>query len=209
MNCEVIIPETQEFLCENCKNSLPLTGMILDSGHELHAKINETARIKYASSLLFFEQGNMAQKLIHYMKYKNFPELGAWLADLWLAENKNNPALSEIEAVVPVPIHAKRERKRGYNQVEACAKRLAERLNCSFDNQVLVREHHLESQTASGRYERLGRMKNAFRRTNSEAKHYLLVDDVFTTGATLTACAEELLKVPETVVSVFTLAKVK
>ncbi|MDR3271942.1 MAG: ComF family protein [Flavobacteriaceae bacterium] len=209
MNCGLITPDAQEFLCEKCKNSLPLTGMILGSDNEIHAKINETTRVKYASSLLFFHQENIAQTLIHHMKYKNFPELGTLLAEIWLEENKNNPVLSEIESVIPVPIHAKRERKRGYNQVELCTQWLAERLNCKFDNQALVRVHHLESQTKSGKYERLERMKNAFRRTNSEAKHYLLVDDVFTTGATLTACTEELLKIPETEVSIFTLAKVR
>ncbi len=208
IECETIIPQSQNFLCEVCNSHLPFTGIILNKENPLYEKINLTTKIEYASSLLFFKKDNLTQKLIHHLKYKNRPELGEWLAEIWFEQNKNNPALNKIEMVIPVPIHSKRLKKRNYNQISLCAKKLTQLIGCNYNETILVRSHHLESQTQSGKYDRLKRMKNAFQITQEKSGHYLLVDDVFTTGATLTSCTEELLKTKDTKVSIFTIAMV-
>ncbi|MDR1877146.1 MAG: hypothetical protein LBQ84_05930 [Flavobacteriaceae bacterium] len=206
IGCETIIPSSQLFLCERCTCNLPFAHLPLNKENFLYEKIDPTAKIEAASSLLFFKKDTLSQKLIHHLKYKNRPELGEWLAKIWFEQNRHNSALAEIESVIPVPIHSKRLKKRNYNQVSLCGRKLASLLNCEYDETTLIRIHHLESQTQSGKYERMNRMKNAFQRTNQEVKHYLLVDDVFTTGATLSSCTKELTKVEGSKVSIFALA---
>ncbi len=206
IGCEDIIPKSQNFLCDVCSARLPFTEIPLGKENLLYEKINRISETEYASSLLFFKKDNLTQKLIHYLKYKNLPELGEWLAEIWVEKNRNNPALNEIETIIPVPIHPKRLKNRNYNQISLCVKKLARLLDCKYDETILIRTHHLESQTESGKYDRLKRMKGAFQLTNEKPGHYLLVDDVHTTGATLISCTEELLKIKDAKVSVFTLA---
>lgn len=206
INCEIIIPSSQLYLCEVCKTKLPFTGIILNNENYLCEKLNLITKIESASALLNFTKNNITQKLIHHLKYKNMPELGEWLAEIWFQNNKDNPFLKKIETVIPVPIHPKRLKNRNYNQLTLCGKRLADLLNCEYDEYTLKRIYHLKSQTQSGKYERMERMKNTFQRTNSKKSHFLLVDDVFTTGSTLIYCTEELLKIKTSQVSIFTLA---
>lgn len=208
INCELIIPTSQSYLCETCKAKLPFTGIKLNNENFLYEKLNAITKIESASALLYFNKNNITQQLIHNIKYKNLPELGEWLAEVWVHSNENNPFLKQVKTVIPVPVHPKRLKKRNYNQITLCAKKLADLLGCEFDETTLERTHHLKSQTQCGKYERMERMKNAFRRTSSKESHFLLVDDVFTTGSTLVYCTEELLKNNGSKVSTFTLAVV-
>ncbi|MGM5630428.1 ComF family protein [Apibacter raozihei] len=206
INCDLIIPFHQKFVCESCSSVLPFTGIPFSSDNYLKEKINNHVKIEYASSLLIFKKNNITQKLVHYLKYKNCPEIGSWMAEIWFELNKNNSNLKQIDYVVPVPIHYKRFEKRTYNQIELCAETLSKLLNCTYEPQILKRIYHLDSQTNSGKWERLQRIQGAFQKNISKKGHFLLVDDVLTTGATLIACATELLKTEETKISIFTLS---
>lgn len=206
IGCEIIISSTQSYLCENCKANLPFTHMPFIRDNSIYDKISESVKIEFASSLLFFSKKNITQKLIHHLKYKNKPEIGSWLAEIWYRQNQDNPYLKEVNTIIPVPIHYKRFKQRNYNQIILCCKRLASLMNCNFDEHLLERVIHMESQIESNKDERMNRMKKAFIRTNQSSSHYLLVDDVLTTGATLISCAHELLKIQNSQVSIFTLA---
>jgi ComF family protein len=206
IGCEIIIPSSQLFLCERCSSGLPFNYLLLNKKNSLYTKINQAVKIESASSLLLFTKENLTQKLIHHLKYKNCPELGSWLAEIWFEQNKHRPDLQEIESIIPVPIHPKRLRERNYNQMTLCCKKLAHLLSCLYDENTLIRIHHMESQTQSGKYERMNRMIDAFQRTNRKSKHYLLVDDVFTTGSTLISCTEKLLEANGAKVSILALA---
>lgn len=204
--CNSIIPEFQKFVCLKCFSNLAFSYFTFGKDNFSYEQISKFTSLEYASSLLLFHKKNATQKLIHQMKYKNKPEIGEWLAEIWFNSNKNNEKLREIECVIPVPIHAKRLKKRGYNQVEKCSKKLAHLLNCEYDDYTLKRIHHAESQTFSNREHRLSKMKNSFQKTNNKESHFLLVDDVLTTGATLSSCIEVLKQNSEqTKISVFTL----
>jgi competence protein ComFC len=206
IGCETIISSSQPYLCEMCKANLPFIHTPFNSTNAIHSQINKSVKIEFASSLLLFSKENITQQLIHHLKYKNKPEIGSWLAEIWFKQNENNPYLKEIKTIIPVPIHSKRYKKRSYNQITLCCKKLATLLHCNLDEHTLQRVSHMESQTQSNKEDRIKKMKNAFKRNSKNSSHYLLVDDVLTTGATLIACTQELLKIKNSQVSIFTLA---
>jgi len=120
-----------------------------------------------------------------------------------------NIQFSEIDAIVPVPLHPRKQRSRGYNQSKEISKGISESMNRPLISKNIIRQVHTSSQTMKGRYERWENVNGIFKVKNStalEGKHLLLVDDVVTTGATLEACAEPLLKIPGVMVSIAALA---
>lgn len=206
IGCETIISSSQQYLCEICKANLPFTHIPFNNTNIIHNQISKSVKIEFASSLLFFSKENITRQLIHHLKYKNKPEIGSWLAEIWFMQNEGNPCLKDIKTIIPVPIHPKRYKKRSYNQIMLCCQKLATLLHCNLDEHLLQRVSHTESQTQSSKEERLKKMKNAFKRNSKSSDHYLLVDDVLTTGATLIACTQELIKTKNSQVSIFTLA---
>lgn len=110
---------------------------------------------------------------------------------------------------MPVPLHATRLKSRGFNQCDFIASGISAAMDKSNNNRIVKRLRANETQTKKGRYERWINVKELFRVEEPQfvmGKHVLLVDDVVTTGAKLEACADALLQVPDTKVSVATLA---
>ncbi|MDG1760635.1 MAG: phosphoribosyltransferase family protein [Flavobacteriaceae bacterium] len=113
-----------------------------------------------------------------------------------------------IEGVVPVPLHPKRLRKRGYNQVSRFGKAIASLFNVPFYETILIRQKHTQTLVQKNRQERWKTLLNAFsieQENAIENKHLLLVDDVLTTGATLEACAEKLQEIKGVRISITTM----
>jgi ComF family protein len=111
--------------------------------------------------------------------------------------------------VVPVPLHRKKQKKRGFNQSECIASGISEAIGKPLDTSSIIRSVHSSTQTRKSRYDRWLNVEGIFRVINPiilAGKHILLVDDVVTTGATLEACATAILKVEGTKVSVAVLA---
>jgi ComF family protein len=116
---------------------------------------------------------------------------------------------ADVELIVPVPLHIKKERIRGYNQSEMFAIGLSESMGIPYAKDALKRVQHSGSQTKQSRMGRLGNVETVFEIGKAklmEGKHVLLVDDVLTTGSTLEACANLILEVPGTKVSMATIA---
>jgi ComF family protein len=167
------------------------------------------AEIKNAASFYYFQKGGGVQNLLHNLKYKGQKELGMQLGLMYGAELKDTESFKSVDVVMPVPLHKKKERKRGYNQSEYFAMGLAKSMGIELDTTTLIKTVHTQSQTKKTRIERVKNVAEVFTITNPQqlaGKHVLLVDDVITTGATIEACALKLAESEGVSVSVVSIA---
>lgn len=212
--CEHVLLKNERVICLACRHELPLTESHLQNGNEIEKVFYGRVRVENATSLLVFEKKGITQRLMHELKYKGNkavgPELGSWIGKNLL----ETPWHSKIEMVVPVPLHKKRLRERGYNQVEGFGKTLAKILKVPYNDRCLIKIHANKTQVFKNLAARFKNVEHSFEIDNKETRsledrHILLVDDIITTGATLETCAEKLLEIPDTKVSIATMAKTR
>jgi ComF family protein len=207
--CGEVLVKGESIICTDCYYKLPRTNFHMEIDNPISKIFWCRADLYTATSFLFFNKGGKVQKLLHQLKYKNRPEVGFQLGKVFGAELRNSQFYQDIDFVIPVPLHPKKQKMRGYNQSDFIAKGIAESLGTSFSSEYLVRNTFTSTQTKKSRYSRWKNVDGKFSVVNIDklaGKRVLLVDDVLTTGATLEACAQELLKVPKLTVSVATLA---
>ena len=207
--CQTALVKGEEVLCIGCLSDLPKTGFEKISDNPVSQLFWGRAEIKLATSFCTFDKGGIMQHLMHQLKYKGGQEVGEKLGQLLGSEMLKSAPYLEVELLIPVPLHPKRERKRGYNQSAEIGKGMSEAMGIPLLSGNLIRNHYSASQTNKGRFDRWENVKELFSLKNPDilkGKHILLVDDVVTTGATLEACAQVLLKVPGTIVSIATIA---
>ena len=162
-----------------------------------------------AAAYYYFSKGEKVQHLIHRLKYDGHKEVGYFVGEAYGMELKQTEHFSTSELVVPVPLHADKLQKRGFNQSDFFGQGLSNALNIPFSADALKRNLATETQTRKHRYERFENVDRVFEINKPhlvKGKHVLLVDDVITTGSTLTACAEAILELPETKVSIVAMA---
>lgn len=207
--CEEELIAGEEIICVSCRHNLPLACFHRNRSEEMHKKFYGRIALTNATALLYFEKKGLAQKFIHGLKYKGEQKIGEVFGQ-WLGEEiALLESYQHIDAVVPVPLHKNKLRKRGYNQVTPFAKALAEKLQCDLIEDVLIKVTPTASQVFKERFSRFFSSEEVFRSQNLEkieGKHLLLVDDVITTGATLEACANQLLKANDVELSIATIA---
>jgi len=198
-------------LCTVCRNDVPLTDFNFTEINAIDKVFFGRASVEKASALLFFTPNGIVQNLLHYLKYKNQQEIGTFLGN-WFGEIlKREDALPKIDLVVPVPLHAKKLKKRGYNQVDCFGSALAKHIDSEFLPNALVKTANTKTQTKKGRLMRQAHGKGLYQVTLPmvlQHKTILLVDDVITTGATLESCTNTIKEVAGTTVYVATMAAV-
>jgi ComF family protein len=161
------------------------------------------------SSFVFFHKGGNVQELLHQLKYQGKREVGHYLGRQYAFELGDSWKQGSVDIIVPVPLHPKKQRKRGYNQSQCFAEGLADEWKIPVEAACLFRKKHSSTQTRKSRYERWENVEDIFGVRNQdriEGKHILLVDDVITTGATLEACATVLMKLKGVRVSAMSIA---
>ena len=187
---------------------MPRTHFHLVKGNPVEQLFWGRVKIEKATSWFFFQKGSNYQHFLHHLKYKGLREIGVELGRIFGTELSTVNYFGEIDVIVPVPLHRKREKKRGYNQSLAIAEGLSRVLQKPISNGILYRKYYSETQTRKGRYERWENVNDLFDLKITDAfsgKHVLLIDDVVTTGSTLEACAQKILDCPEARVSIATL----
>ena len=188
---------------------MPLTQYHLDTNNEAVKKFYGKIEIEYASAFVYFNKKGIVQELIHNLKYKGQQEIGAVLGIWYVEDLKELKLENPFDVIIPVPLHKRKFRERGYNQVTAFGKALAEGLDITYDETVLYRKKYSKTQSKKNLLGRSENIENIFDIISTEKhqnKHLLLVDDVLTTGATLEACSRALLKIPDIKISIVCMA---
>lgn len=211
LGCKESLGANEIILCTRCRINLPETNQHRESNN-LHVlnKFAGRVPIRFLASYLYFTKGGIAQKLIHGFKYKGQKEAAKEVARWYGHQLKSESNwIQEIDVLIGVPLHESRFRQRGYNQADWIAAGFSEAFNIPLRTDVLVRNRFEKSQTRKNRMERWKNVNSVFGIQNAEVvtgKNVVLVDDVLTTGATLEACAIELLQAGCKSVGVLTLA---
>ena len=199
----------EAILCLHCNLNLPRTHFHSNAENKAAQLFFGRLRSEHTSSFLYFTKDGMVQQLLHRFKYNGKLAVGEKLGFLFAVELKDCGWIKDIDVIVPVPLHKKKEKLRGFNQAVILAQSLGKELDIEVKANGLERVTNVLSQTKKTRHARLENVAGAFVVPNPdtlEHKHILLVDDVLTTGATLEACALELLKVKGASVSIVSIA---
>ena len=207
--CGEILMKGEQSLCLFCLYNIPKTNYHLRQDSPIEKRFWGKFSLFRGTAFFFFEKGSPFQKLLHNLKYKGDKELGYVLGKYAGIDLMDSSDFLSIDTILPVPLHPKKYQKRGYNQSEWIGKGLSEIMNRPQNINNLIRVKENVSQTKKSVYERYENTEGIFELKDDnifEGKHVLLVDDVLTTGSTLEACAQALLKTKNIKISVFTLA---
>ena len=207
--CGSDIMSRQQVLCMHCINRLPVTSFCNHANNPVEKIFWGRMPLTAAASYLYFSKDSVLQHIVHELKYKGNKELGAFIGRKMGEALLYAQRFKDADALVPLPLFAARERKRGYNQAALLCQGMAEILKLPVLTRVIRRHTHSETQTNKNRIDRWLNMQGKFVLQQPDAisnKHILLVDDVITTGATLEACGQELLTAPNTRLSIMTMA---
>lgn len=208
--CQANLLKNEHCICTICETKLPYTNYHLLKDNPVEKKLWGRVKIEEAASLLFFEKGLDVQKLISNLKYKNRQDVGEKIGEIYAKTLlQSSSEFLKIDVIIPIPLHPKKHKKRGYNQCHKFAFALAEKLHKEVNISSANRKVNTISQTGKNRISRWENVSDIFEIKDSEklkGKHILLVDDVMTTGATLEALANKILQIPNTKVSVLVMA---
>lgn len=196
-------------MCIGCYNSLPYTAFEIIRNNKVEQLFWGRTPVETASSTFFYVENTPLQHLIHQVKYKENHALGIWLGEMMGNQLQAVFIEKKIELMLPMPLHIKKEKARGYNQATLLCKGINNITNCPYQEYVLVRNTHTGTQTKKSRIERWENVQDVFSVNHPNAitgKHVALIDDVITTGASTEACAAILLSNGAKAVSVFSLA---
>jgi ComF family protein len=201
--------DTNEWLCLQCLTTLPFTGFEKTRNNPVEQLFWGRTPIKFACSCFFYVEQTPIQRLIHEVKYKEQQQLGRWLGQMMGRQLHTIFQLGQVDIMLPMPLHPKKQQQRGYNQATLLCKGIQAINGCDFTEQLLIRNTHTQTQTKKTRIERWNNVSEVFAITDTNQvlnKHVVLIDDVITTGASTEACAAILLKEGASAVSICSLA---
>lgn len=209
ITCKENLLNNEYVLCTICKHDLPLINDNTYINKKLTSIFFGKTNVNTVKSFLYYRKEGKVQQLIHNLKYKNREDIGYFLGKWFGHLLKEQQTFTNIDYIIPVPLHPRKLKLRGYNQVTQFGISLSNILNIEYKPKVLIRTSTSKTQTLKQRFERFSNINTKFKLVDTqffENKHILLIDDVITTGATLEACCNELLKTKNITISIATLA---
>jgi len=208
--CGKALNGDETWLCRRCLADLPRTRYEQVDFNPMEQLFAGKVPIERATAYFFYEKGSLYASVLHDIKYRATPRMGQWLTARAVQDMAASRFFDGIDVVTAVPLHRSKLAHRGYNQSEYLARGIAGELNIPYVEILkAVRPH--STQTHKGALERWQNIQDNYTLNHKNAdhlagKHILLVDDVITTGSTLTVCASLLKSIPGVNVSLFTLA---
>jgi ComF family protein len=199
----------EDVICMNCVYDLPYTNFHQQPDNVVARQLWGRIDLQNVYVLLYFSKGGKVQNMMHQFKYKNMPRIGNRLGEIAGKQLTVTDRFKNIDYIIPVPLHPRKLKQRGYNQSAQFAEGLAVKMNADVELGNLIRLKHTDTQTKKSRFSRYENMKDVFGVLHPErlaGKHVLLVDDIITTGSTLEACGLVLLEIPGLTLSVGAIA---
>ncbi len=207
--CGNHLVRNESLICTECFVMIPRTNYHLEPDNPVAQLFWGRCRIEKAAAFSYYTRDSRIRKLIHQLKYKGAREIGAELGRIYAFSLMSSKFLDDIDMIIPVPLHPSRVRQRGFNQSDEISQGISSVSGLPVDTATLVRKTVTQTQTRKSRYDRWTNVSDIFYVTGEDklkGRHVLLVDDVITTGSTIEACADEILKTEETKVSVAVIA---
>ncbi len=207
--CSSFLLSNENVICTVCRHNIPLTNHHLNPENDAFKKFYGRIPVVHTSALFYFHKKGIVQELIHNLKYKGHEEIGTILGEWYAEDLKTIDLLQSVDEIIPVPLHRRKLKERGYNQVTAFGKALSSGLNIDYNDSILVRNVYSKTQSKKNLLGRTEGIESTFDVSFTEKnhnKHFLLIDDVITTGATLEACSRALLKIPGAKISIVCMA---
>jgi len=207
--CREPLIENEKYFCFSCFLKLPKTNYHFISDNQAIDRFAGKVSLEKASSYFYYNKEGVAQKLIAEIKYKGNRNLGEWIGAYIANDMISSNFFQNIDYLVPVPLHKSKEKKRGFNQAEKIAKGIAKVTKISLETSNVFKQKSNTSQTKKRLFERWKSTRNLFYMKNPELfnqKHILIIDDVLTTGSTIEALAQSLLKSKDIKISILTVA---
>lgn len=197
--CSEKLLKGEESLCFQCRRELPQTGYWTEAENAMAKRFWGRVELQGAAALFQFQKDGDVQNLLHQLKYRGRIDAGEYLGKM-IGRSLLQPdcVIKNVDLIVPVPLHWKRQRMRGYNQCDHIARGISETMQVPWSDSVLERVQENVSQTKKNRFDRWYNVAEIFVVKDAEQlknKHVLLVDDVMTTGATAEACLQQILSV--------------
>jgi ComF family protein len=199
LTCDSMLAPGDEKICARCWSGIPEIGPAHPVWNELSGKFSSEGAVRDILSCYLFEKEGTLQQVIHLLKYSGIRSLGERLGVEVGRRMLLNPAFLSCDALVPVPLHKLKKRERGYNQAECICRGVAAQTHLPVRSSFLLRNRYTESQTELDKDARNENVRGAFVLNPAcvsevEGRSFILVDDVVTTGSTISACARVLLE---------------
>ena len=207
--CGACLFEEEEVLCLRCNMGMPRTNYHLWKDNPVERAFWGKFPLGRATSYFFYQKGNEYCHILHQLKYEGRKDIGVAMGRMVAADLLRTGFFEGVDVLLPVPLHPSKKRRRGYNQSECIASGISALTEIPVDSVSVVRIKNTESQTRKSAFQRWDNVKDIFALRDSSAfqnRHVLIIDDVLTTGATITALADALENVEGLRVSVLTLA---
>jgi ComF family protein len=205
--CGQLLTSKEKVLCTSCFYHLPRTDFHKFSDNPVSQLFWGRVKIESATSWFYYFKGSAYQSLIHKLKYNGRKDIGIEMGKAFASEILSS-SISDVDFLIPVPLHPRKLSKRGYNQSEIIASGISVIFNKEVLTDVLIRTSFTDTQTRKSRFDRFINMEGKFVVRDKSPiihKHILLIDDIVTTGSTIESCVQALVEVQGVKVSVATL----